>query len=61
MRDEYGIDITNTLPDTPFDAAILAVAHTSFKGLDLRASVPQPGVIYDVKGILPREIIDARL
>ncbi|MBQ8704646.1 MAG: nucleotide sugar dehydrogenase [Bacteroidales bacterium] len=61
VRDEYGIEIVNTLPDTTFDAAILAVAHASFRGLDLRASVPQPGVIYDVKGILPREIIDARL
>lgn len=61
VRAEYDIEITNMLPDTTFDAAILAVAHASFRGLDLRASVPQPGVIYDVKGILPREIIDARL
>lgn len=44
-----------------FDAAILAVAHDCFRSLDLRALVPQPGVIYDVKGVLPREIIDSRL
>ena len=44
-----------------FDTAILAVAHDCFRSLDLRALVPQPGVIYDVKGVLPREIIDSRL
>ena len=50
-----------TLPDGPYDAAILAVAHDCFRDINLRALVPEPGVIYDVKGILPREIIDARL
>lgn len=49
------------LPEGPYDAAILAVAHDCFHDLDLRALVPEPGVIYDVKGILPRNIIDARL
>jgi UDP-N-acetyl-D-galactosamine dehydrogenase len=49
------------LPEGPFDAAILAVAHDCFLDLDLRALVPEPGVIYDVKGVLPRNMIDARL
>lgn len=49
------------LPEGPFDAAILAVAHDCFRDLDIRALVPEPGVIYDVKGFLPRNIIDARL
>lgn len=61
VRDEYGIEVTSTLPDGPFDAAILAVAHTAFRGVDLRALVPQPGVIYDVKGVAPRDVVDARL
>ncbi len=61
---EYGIEIENSkmkIEKTQFDVAILAVAHDAFLSLDLRALVPQPGVIYDVKGILPRTIIDARL
>ena len=53
--------VSHQLPQGPFDAAVLAVAHDQFRSLDLRALVPQPGVIYDVKGILPRDIIDARL
>lgn len=58
---EHSDIVTTTLPEGPYDAAILAVAHGCFRSLDLRALVPQPGVIYDVKGLLPREIIDARL
>ena len=49
------------LSEGSYDAAILAVAHDCFRDLDLRALVPEPGVIYDVKGFLPRNIIDARL
>lgn len=61
---EYGIKVVNTLDndDHPhFDAAILAVAHDAFRSVDLRRLVPQPGVVYDVKGFLPRGIIDSRL
>ena len=60
-RHEYGVEVTNQLPNSKFDAAILAVAHEEFMHLDVRRLVPQPGVVYDVKGVLPRDIIDARL
>ena len=53
--------VTGQLPAGPFDAAILAVAHDCFRQLRLRDLVPEPGVVYDVKGVLPRDIIDARL
>ena len=43
------------------DAAILGVAHKEFLDLDIKSLVKEGGVIYDVKGILPREIVDARL
>ena len=61
---EYGIEIENSqleIVKSQFDVAILAVAHQEFLSLDLRTLVPQPGVIYDVKGLLPRTLIDARL
>lgn len=57
---EWNVE-SGACPEGPFDAVILAVAHDCFRDLDLRALAPQPGVIYDVKGILPRNIIDARL
>lgn len=62
VKREYGIDITGSLPASQrYDAIVLAVAHSQFTGLDLRQLLNPGGVIYDVKGILDREIIDGRL
>ena len=63
VKDVYGIDIVNELPDEKFDAAIVAVAHGQFRRheVDMDALLNPVHVIYDVKGILPREIIDGRL
>ena len=58
---EYGVMVTKELPTTQFDAVILAVAHKEFMDLDVKVLVKNGGIIYDVKGILPREIIDGRL
>lgn len=60
VKKEYGIKITNQKPDGQFDAVILAVAHKEFLELDVRSFVKN-GVIYDVKGILPKDIVDSRL
>lgn len=61
VKREYGIDILNIAPTEKFDAVILGVAHKEFLGLDIKGLVKEGGVIYDVKGILPRDIIDGRL
>lgn len=62
VKKEYGIDTVASLPDgEKFDAVILAVAHNEFSSVDFSSLVNENGVIYDVKGILPRDIIDARL
>ena len=62
VKREYGIDITGSLPTGQrYDAIVLAVAHSQFTGLDLRQLLNTGGVIYDVKGILDRSIIDGRL
>jgi UDP-N-acetyl-D-galactosamine dehydrogenase len=64
-RREYGIDITSGDPkslEKQFDTVILAVAHQQFRQLDIRQFLrSENGVVYDVKGILPKEIIDGRL
>lgn len=62
VADNYGISIVASVPDGEvFDAAILAVAHSQFAAIDIRKLVPRPGVVYDVKGFLPRNDVDARL
>lgn len=58
---EYGINVTNELPNEKFDAAILAVAHDKFKSFDVVPIVKEQHVIYDVKGMLDNTIVDGRL
>jgi len=59
---QYGIelidkDIQNSIND--YSALILAVAHSSFSRLKLQNSNKQ--VIYDAKGFLSKNLVDARL
>lgn len=59
---EYGIEIITSLPDKQiFDSLVLGVAHKDFLNIDWRQRVKKGGIIYDVKGCLDRNIIDARL
>ena len=58
---EYGVTVTNEIPKEKYDAVILAVAHKEFLEMDVKSFAKDSGVIYDVKGILPRDIIDGRL
>ena len=62
VKHEYNIDIVNTLNSSDkYDAVILGVAHKEFLSLDIKSLVKESSVVYDVKGILPRNIIDGRL
>lgn len=61
VEHEYGIKVTNQLPEGKFDAAILAVAHSKFDNLDVQALVKDKHVIFDVKSFLPKDIVDGRL
>ena len=59
---EYKIPIVNVLStDEKYDVIILAVAHKEFLALDIKSLLNENGLVYDVKGILPRDIIDGRL
>lgn len=44
-----------------YDVVILAVAHDKFKDINLEFILKKVHVIFDVKAILPREIVDSRL
>lgn len=61
VRHEYGIEVTNELPKEKFDAAILAVAHNEFKTLDIASLLKEKHIIFDVKGMMDRNLIDGRL
>lgn len=64
VKHEYDIECTadwDTIKGQKYDAIILAVAHKQFEGINFREMLTENGVIYDVKGVLPREHVDARL
>ena len=60
VKKEYGITLSPTLSDS-YDAIILAVAHDKFKTIDIKALCNGHGILYDIKGLLPKEIVDGRL
>ena len=60
-RREYGIDLVNELPQQRFDAVVMAVAHKEFLDIDTEQLCNEKHIIYDVKGILDKNIIDGRL
>lgn len=62
VKREYNIDVTNVLSESDkYNAVVLGVAHSCFSDLDIKSLVENNGIVYDVKGVLPRDIIDGRL
>lgn len=61
---EYAIDVTNALPDVPFDGIILAVKHAEICRLGeagINALLAPGGLIYDLNRVLPRKASHARI
>lgn len=66
VEDEYGIKVVSNCPESfygQYDAVIVGVAHREFLTLNPRNFLADSsaGVVYDVKGSVPRELVDARL
>ena len=64
-KHEYAIDLLAQMPAPgSYDALVVAVAHDQFKtlGIDgLRRLANEGAVIYDIKGMFPKEQVDGRL
>jgi UDP-N-acetyl-D-galactosamine dehydrogenase len=60
VKHEYGLDIVEK-PEGKYDAIVLAVSHKEFLEMDLVSMKKDGGILYDVKGILPKEMVDGRL
>ena len=58
-KNEYGIELLENLSLEKYPVILLAVAHEAFKGLNIATSKDR--VVYDLKGILPRDLVDKRL
>jgi UDP-N-acetyl-D-glucosamine/UDP-N-acetyl-D-galactosamine dehydrogenase len=62
VQHEYGVSILKEVDPasiSSYSAVILAVAHEEFAGIPLQSHPQQ--VIFDVKGLLPKSAVDARL
>ena len=60
---EFGISSRRDRPDGPYDGIIVAVAHREFAklGIDgIRELTEENAVIYDLKGVFPRQQTDGR-
>ena len=60
VKDEFGFDLVEK-PNRKYHAVILTVAHKEFLNQDLRSRLIDGGILYDVKGVLDTNSIDARL
>ena len=60
VKNEFGIDLIKN-PKKKYHAIILTVAHKEFLELELQSHLRDGGILYDVKGILDVNSVDARL
>ncbi|NVK09212.1 MAG: nucleotide sugar dehydrogenase [Tenacibaculum sp.] len=61
VEKEYGLQSTKELPTEKYDAIVLTVAHNEYKELDIISLKKEESVVYDVKGVLSKKIVDKSL
>lgn len=60
VKHEYDVELKSKL-GTGYDAIVLAVAHNEFLEIDFKSLGNGNTVIYDIKGLLKKELVDERL
>jgi UDP-N-acetyl-D-galactosamine dehydrogenase len=61
VKQVYNIDLMDSLDGQNFDAVILCVSHNQFTYESISKVAGEQSVVYDVKGVLPKDNIDKRL
>jgi UDP-N-acetyl-D-galactosamine dehydrogenase len=61
VSEEFGFVPIDKIDTKKYHSVILTVAHKEYLDLDLKSLLVDEGIIYDVKGVLPVHVIDARL
>ena len=59
-KQEFGINLIDT-PNTKYDVVVHVVSHDLFKEINFNNILSFQGIVYDVKGSLPKEIVVGRL
>jgi UDP-N-acetyl-D-galactosamine dehydrogenase len=60
VKKEHGIDLVAEL-GSHYDAIVLTVAHQEFLNLPYVSLKAENGIIFDIKSVLDRSLVDARL
>ena len=64
VKEEYNLDLLSSIDynqTSNYDAIVLAVAHNEFKEIKKDLKLKADSVVYDIKGVLDKDIIDGRL
>jgi UDP-N-acetyl-D-glucosamine/UDP-N-acetyl-D-galactosamine dehydrogenase len=64
VKHEYGLELmskSTKLADSTYDTVVLAVAHDEFKPLNPRNIAGVDGVVFDVKAMYDKSIVDGRI
>jgi len=61
VKKEYNVTLLSELPTKSYEIIILAVAHKEFVGIDYTKLKGHRGVLFDVKSVVERRFVDARL
>lgn len=60
VKEEYQIDLLASI-EKKYDGILLAVSHDEYNLLNLENSKNANTVVFDIKGVLDKEMVDARL
>lgn len=60
VKEEYGIEITSEISDK-YDGILLAVSHDEYKFLNLENFKNSNAIVFDIKSMWDKEMVDARL
>lgn len=63
VREMHGLDLLEDVPDGAYEGVIMAVAHHQFLDRQdtLKRHLAPGGVLYDVRSVLDRSLVDGRL
>ena len=60
VKEEYQISLVNQISQG-YDSVILAVSHNEFKSIAYKEILKTPGVLFDTKAFIDRNLVDGRL
>lgn len=63
VKHEFGLELFKNIGELgkKYNTIVLAVSHNEFLNIDFAGLLEEGGLVYDVKGILPKETVNRRL